>query len=177
MTSIFEGQPPPKQGPNSNQNKGHLGSRSIYAMSKKAYIDKSVASTHPPHLSAIRSPPGCHKTRVHRAPGPARLPCRSLAFCVFFGFPFRLGGEDAVNKGMLSLKTLESAARKTVLDWSPKNLSQFLFSVFKAISTHRLEECTNVDGFEISRTNTYWQAACPAVILKPTTWYGQTGFN
>ena len=33
MTSILEGQPPKKQGRNSNQNKGHLGSRSIYFFS------------------------------------------------------------------------------------------------------------------------------------------------
>ena len=31
MTSIFEGQPPPKQGRNANQNRGHLGSR-IYVL-------------------------------------------------------------------------------------------------------------------------------------------------
>ena len=44
LTSIFEGQPEPKQGPNFNQNKGHLGSTlSILSARVKTYRKRCTA--------------------------------------------------------------------------------------------------------------------------------------
>ena len=42
MTSIFEPVNPPKQGPNSNQNNGHLGSRKTITTNPKRSQDPSI---------------------------------------------------------------------------------------------------------------------------------------